>query len=115
MENIVEKIKDMIRHLHMDIENVRREQFIQEYRLIGLTYMFQDMAKGLDVGTIDEKTIDEIVNVPSGVYDEAERCYTSIDEKDRLEWEEHIGCEKEEKEYWERKEREQKKEKFEEL
>jgi len=104
----VEEIKEMIRHLHMDIENVRREQFILEYRMIGITYMLQDMGKGLDISTgIDEKTIDEIVNVPPGVYNEAEICYTPIDIKDKEEWEEHQKSEID----WEK----EKEEKFEEL
>jgi len=101
IEEIIEGIKNMIRHVHQDIENVRREQFVHEYRLIGITYMLQDIGKHLDVDTIDEKTIDEIVNIPPNVYDEAERCYSPIDEKDRLEWEEHQKSEIIEKEKFE--------------
>lgn len=99
----IEEIKEMIRHLHQDVENVKRELFVDEYRLIGITYMLEDLSKNLefDGNTIDEKTIDEIVNVPPNVYDEAERCYTPIDEKDRLEWEEHQKSEIIEKEKFE--------------
>lgn len=97
----IEEIKEMIRHLHQDVENVKRELFVDEYRLIGLTYMLQDMSKSLDIDTIDEKTIDEIVNVPPNVYDDAERCYTPIDDVDRLEWEEHQKSEIIEKEKFE--------------
>lgn len=87
----LEEIKRMLRHLHQDIENVKRKMDILEIRTMNIAYLVGSCADG----TISAKEIDEAVNLDPDFYSSLDEIYSPIDEVDKLRWEEHMRKEKE--------------------
>lgn len=75
---------DMLRHVHNDIEIVKKELFLARHQMIGIGYALYDISRGNE---ISEEQIDDIINLSPDAITEANRGYTAIDEKDKEEWE----------------------------
>lgn len=80
MDEELEELKRMIRHLHNDVELLKRNNHIAWHRFTGIVYALGDKLE------IDEKIVDDIVNVDIDVYKEADNTYTPIDEIDKKDW-----------------------------
>lgn len=83
MEDI-NKLSDMLRHIHNDIEIVKRELFLTRYQISGIGYALHDISRGNEISDVQ---IDDITNPSIDAHTEADRGYSAIDEKDKREWE----------------------------
>lgn len=92
MNEEVEEIKRMMRVLHNDIANVRREQEIGERRIFELTYMIAEYFH------IPGEDVEKVINLDPQHYEGLDDLYSPIDEVDKNLWEEHLRKEREEKE-----------------
>lgn len=77
-----ELVLDMLRHLHDDIEYVKRNVAVIDHKINGLTYLV-DVASPMIV----RKTLVENVVNPDTETLNLDELYSPIDEKDRGEWE----------------------------
>lgn len=78
-----EKIENMIRHLHTDLENMRRDMIMLMHKVDGIAFLHE----------VSRNDIENMVNVFDVNLDEL---YSPIDDKDREEWKEHLRKEKKE-------------------
>lgn len=93
MIEILEEIKRMLRHLHSDVENIKRKEEILEYRITNLAFLIRCVGKE----DITEKELDEAVNLDPDLYSDLDNIYSPIDEIDKKLWEEHLKKERESK------------------
>lgn len=86
---LVEEIKEMLRHIHNDLANVRRQQEITERKLEGFFYAFADYFH------VDSMEIDKVINLDSDFYSELNESYSPVDKVDKQRWEEYLMKKKE--------------------
>jgi len=88
------KLEDMLRHVHMNVENALRKIEVNEYKIIALASLIQESSDG----AIGEKELDAAINLDPEYYSSLDEMYTPIDEADKIAWEDHIRKEKEREE-----------------
>lgn len=76
------EVKNMIRHLHNDIENVKRSVAKLDHKVTGLAYLTSDAS----LLVVSKEAVENVVNPDSETYN-VDELYSPIDEKDREEWE----------------------------
>jgi len=84
----VETIKEMLRHLHNDVENIRRDLVMVMHKVDGVAYLHE----------VSRRSVEEAINNFDINLDEL---YSPIDAKDREGWLKHLDGEKTEKEKFE--------------
>jgi DNA-binding transcriptional MerR regulator len=92
MEFKNEEIKKMLRHLHNDVENARRELEIIERKIEQFVYMLADYFH------IPEEEYEKVINLSPELCGNLDEIYSPIDEVDKIMWEEHLRKEKENEE-----------------
>ncbi len=80
-----DEIVDMLRHIHNDVEILKKEMFLVEHKVNGIAYILHDINLGIEIG---DKQVDNIVNPSLDILVEADRGYSAVDEKDKKEWDE---------------------------
>lgn len=73
----------MLRHLHNDIENVKRTLIVVEHKVNGLAYLIGDTRKLVSKGAVES-----VISPDPGF--SLDDIYSPIDEQDRIEWNEHL-------------------------
>ena len=76
----VETIKEMLRHLHNDVENIRRDLVMVMHKVDGVAYLHE----------VSRRSVEEAINNFDINLDEL---YSPIDIKDKKEWEDHLKSE----------------------
>lgn len=73
----VETIKEMLRHLHNDIENIRRDLVMVMHKVDGVAYLHE----------VSRRSVEEAINNFDINLDEL---YSPIDSKDKEKWIKHL-------------------------
>ena len=81
----VEVIKEMLRHLHNDVENIKRDLVMVMHKVDGVAYLH-------------ERTRREVEEAINNFDIDLDEIYSPIDQKDKEEWIKHLEGEKTEKE-----------------
>lgn len=76
----IEKLVDMLRHIHSDVENMRRDVAVLMHKVDGVAFLHE----------ISRHSVEEAINVFDVNLDEI---YSPIDKKDREEWHKHLESE----------------------
>lgn len=76
----IEEIKDMIRHVHADVENMRRDVAVLMHKVDGVAFLHE----------VTRRDVEEAINSFDVNLDEM---YSPIDKKDREEWRKHLKSE----------------------
>lgn len=80
----IEKLVDMIRHVHCDVENMRRDVVMLMHKVDGLAFLHERTRREVEEAINDfDINLDDI--------------YSPIDAKDREEWKKHLEGEKSER------------------
>jgi hypothetical protein len=90
----LEELKKMIRHLHHDVETIKRNQTIIQTRLINIANLIQ-------IGTedaISNVELDKAINLDPDEYSSADELYSAIDDVDKIAWEQYVRAKKEREE-----------------
>lgn len=91
IEEETEDIKSMLRHLHNDIELLRREQVMNYNMISGLACLLAD-------GLCTKEDLADVVMNPDIRELKLDELYSPIDSVDKEDWKEHLRKEKEEEE-----------------
>ncbi len=78
----VEKLVNIIRHVHNDVENIRRDIVILMHKVDGIAFLHE----------VTRRDVEEAINIFDVNLDEM---YSPIDAKDREEWKKHLESENE--------------------
>lgn len=81
------KLERMLRHLHNDIELVKRSVAKLDHKVNGLAYLISDASSLI----ISKEAVESVIHPKTYNLDEL---YSPIDERDTIEWEKHINEEK---------------------
>jgi uncharacterized protein YpiB (UPF0302 family) len=76
----IEKLVDMIRHIHNDVENIRRDLVMVMHKVDGVAFLHE----------VGRREIEDAINSFDINLDEL---YSPIDQKDREEWRKHLDSE----------------------
>lgn len=77
----IEKLVDMLRHIHNDVENMKRDLVTVMHKVDGVAFLHE----------IGRRDIEEAINIFDVNLDEL---YSPIDNQDREEWRKHLDDEK---------------------
>jgi hypothetical protein len=77
----IEKLVDMIRHVHNDVENIRRDLVMVMYKVDGVAFLHE----------VSRRDVEEAINSFDINLDEI---YSPIDTNDREKWKKHLESEK---------------------
>lgn len=88
INNKIEEIKANQRHIHNDVENIRRDQFISYDRFTNLSFALSNKLR------FDDDVIEQIIHTSPYSHIEVDRIYSPIDDIDKADWERHINEEK---------------------
>jgi|CXWL01.1.fsa_nt_gi putative NIF3 family GTP cyclohydrolase 1 type 2 len=80
----VEKLVDMLKHIHNDVENMRRDLVIVMHKVDGIAFLHE----------VTRRDVEEAINSFDINLDDM---YSPIDAKDREEWRKHLESEIQEK------------------
>lgn len=87
LENMLEEIKKMLRHLNNEVQIVKMEQHKEWHRFTGLVFSLGDR------GILSDDQVINIVNIDPSV--DTSQLYRPIDGPDKDEWEEYLKKEHE--------------------
>lgn len=76
----LEKLVDMIRHVHADVENMRRDVAVLMHKVDGVAFLHE----------VGRREVEDAINIFDVNLDEI---YSPIDAKDREEWRKHLDSE----------------------
>lgn len=85
-ENELKEIKEILRHIHNDVENLKRELITHDFRL--------NCFAGFVMGGFSSGQIDHVEN-PDRKELKLDELYSPCDEIDKAKWEEHLKKENE--------------------
>lgn len=80
-----EEIKNMLRHIHNDVWNVRRQQEITTRKLDEFACMMIG-----NNAEIPDNELDKVLNLDPDFYSDLEELYSPIDDVDKVAWEEYM-------------------------
>lgn len=86
----IKELKALLRHLHNDVENIKRKQEVLEHKITNVAFLVYGCYKQ----EADEKGVDQAVNLDPECYSNLDELYSPIDNKDKQDWEDHLKKEK---------------------